>query len=87
MDYEVIVEMCNFYFCMVSVFYLEERLWEIIYNNWVVEIFWFLFSFFLFNFLNDEFWVRIFNKICLEVIEKVEDVKFYKIYDVYDCII
>lgn len=47
----------------------------------------FLFSFFLFNFLNDEFWVRIFNKICLEVIEKVEDVKFYKIYDVYDCII
>lgn len=79
MDYEVIVEMCNFYFSMVSVFYLEEKLWEIIYNNWVVEIFWFLFSFFLFDFLNDEIWVRIFNKICLEVIEKVEDVKIYEI--------
>lgn len=51
-------------------------------ENWVVEIFWFLFNFFFFDFINDEIWVRIFNKIF--GFEKVEDVKFYEIKDVYD---
>lgn len=86
MDHEVIVETRNFYPCMASVFHSEEKLREIIHNNWAVEIFWFPFSSLPFNLSNDELWVRTFNKICPEAIEKVEDVKFYKIHDVYDCI-
>lgn len=86
MDHEVIVETRNFYPSMASVFYSEEKLREIIHNNWAVEIFWFPFSSLPFDLSNDEIWVRTFNKICPEAIEKVEDVKFYEIQDTYDCI-
>lgn len=86
MDHEVIVETRNFYPSMASVFYSEEKLREIILNNWAVEIFWFPFSSLPFDLSNDELWVRTFNKICPEAIEKVEDVEFYEIQDAYDCI-
>lgn len=69
---------------MYEMFGNEDKLWKIVEENWVVEIFWFLFNFFFFDFINDEIWVRMFNKIF--GFEKVEDVKFYEIKDVYDWI-
>lgn len=86
MDHEVIVETRNFYPNMGSVFNSEEKLREIIHNNWAVEIFWFPFSSLPFDLSNDELWVRTFNKISPEAIEKVEDVEFYETQDVYDFI-
>lgn len=86
MDHEVIVETRNFYPNMASIFNSEEKLREIIHNNWAVEIFWFPFSSLPFDLSNDELWVRTFNKISPEAIEKVEDVEFYETQDVYDFI-
>lgn len=56
-----------------------EKLWRKI---GLLKYFGFYLIFFFFDFINDEIWVRIFNKIF--GFEKVEDVKFYEIKDVFD---
>lgn len=86
MDPEIIVKTCNFYRNMNDTFHSEEKLRDLIHNNWAVEIFWFPFSSLPFDLSNDEIWVRTFNKISPETIEKVEDVEFYETQDNYDYI-
>lgn len=84
MDSEVIVKTCNFYPNMASIFNSEEKLREIINNNWAVEIFWFPFNAHPIDLSKDELWVRTFKKICPEAIVKVEGVEFYETKDMYD---
>lgn len=56
-------------------------------NNWVVEMFWFFFNLIFFDFLNDEVWVRIFNKVYFEENKKLVDVDYYKKKDMVDFLI
>lgn len=87
MDPEIIVETTTSYPRMHEIFCNEDKLREIVENNWAVEMFWFPFNSCPFDTTNDEIWVRTFNKKTnLEGNEKLEDVKFYETKDVYDYI-
>lgn len=84
MDPEVIVKTGTSYLSMEDVFYSENKLQEIIENNWAVEIFWFPFNSLPADLSNDEIWLRTFNKH--QGTEKAKGHWFYKIKDIYDLI-
>lgn len=87
MDFEVIVVIEILYLKMWEIFYFVVKLWDIVENNWVVEMFWFFFNLIFFDFLNDEVWVRIFNKVYFEENKKLVDVDYYKKKDMVDFLI